>query len=313
MTLSSIRRAFTLIELLVVIAIIAVLIGLLLPAVQKVREAAFRVKCSNNLHQIGIALQSYANVRSYYPPAYKAQFYDAGWGWGALILPYLELSALYDTGGVGRSNWYYPGQAAPVATATPNTFSKTPLPHFRCPSDLGPDLNPKRYAPGNAHALSNYRAICGCVGITGLIPNNDPPIPPNVNDMGGVMFQNSKVSIDMIQDGTSNTVVVGECVFDDNPSVNKWATLWAGMSGRNQTPGHPAYNSIMISDVMWWIDDLTAQINGTAPQAFGSRHPGGAFFVFADGSVRFFTENGNPAVLKFLGGRNDGKVVNNDF
>src|SRR5262249_25088770 len=146
-------------------------------------------------------------------------------------------------------------------------------------------------------ATSNYRAVAGPITYPFFFPDQD---------MGGVMWQNSQITFGQITDGTSNTVVVGECMYDD---VNgKWAAIWPGMEGTD-----PSSGSIRISDVMWWVDDQTAIINGTAPQAFSSRHYKGAFFLFADGSVRFFPEGGNVGLLKFLAGRDDANPVPEDF
>src|SRR5712671_1343499 len=114
------------------------------------------------------------------------------------------------------------------------------------------------------------------------------------------MFQNSKIRILEITDGTSNTVAIGECIFDQ--PTGKRAAIWPGMTGLRN-------GSIWISDVMWWVDDATAVINGPAPQAFSSRHTRGAFFGFCDGSVRFFREGGDVTSLKWLAGRDDGHVV----
>jgi prepilin-type N-terminal cleavage/methylation domain-containing protein len=310
--------AFTLIELLVVIAIIAVLIGLLLPAVQKVREAAARIKCQNNLKQMCIGLHNHASALGYLPPAYKSPTpsYQPGWGWGTFVLPFVEQEPLYKEMGLPSAVFgVLPPATSPIPisvapTQVRNRLSQTPLSIFRCPSDTGPELNPARVN----HAMSNYRAIMGPNGAD-INPQYGFAI---VNqDLGGLMFQNSSVRIEHITDGTSNTLAVGECMWDGRPlgtagDVQKRAAIWVGMTGLRPAPGSTA-NSLWISDVMWWMDHTAATVNGTAPQAFSSRHAGGVFFGFGDGSVRFFRNGGNPDVLRWLAGRKDGRITNHDF
>jgi prepilin-type processing-associated H-X9-DG protein len=118
------------------------------------------------------------------------------------------------------------------------------------------------------------------------------------------MYHNSKLRLAQITDGTSNTLIVGECIFDAKTS--KRAAIWPGMTGLRD-------GSIWISDVMWWVDEDSAKINGPAPQAFSSRHSGGAFFAFSDGSVRLFRNDTDPKVVKWLAGRDDGTIVPENF
>jgi prepilin-type N-terminal cleavage/methylation domain-containing protein/prepilin-type processing-associated H-X9-DG protein len=296
-------RGFTLIELLVVIAIIAILIGLLLPAVQKVREAANRTQCQNNLKQITLGLHNYAGANGHFPSAYTGVGLSPGWGWSSKILPYVEQENLYKTLGVDVVPFGTPPQAGPTLNM------QLKLKVFRCPSDPAPDLNkarpggaPRDGAVSNLFATSNYRGIAG--------PTTYPFFFSDL-DMGGIMFQNSKVRFEQITDGTSNTLIVGECKYNprDGDAVppNPSACIWAGMTGL--TP----QGSIRISDVMWWVDQDASRLNGSASQAFGSRHTGGAYFGFADGSIRFFRENSDPNVVHWLAGRDDGHIVPIDW
>jgi prepilin-type processing-associated H-X9-DG protein len=285
------RKGILLIELLVVIAIIATLGGLLIPAVQRVREAANRTKCGNNLKQIGLALQDYAGMYGTYPPAFAntptaPDDFRPGWGWGAIVLPFVEQGALFKAldfppelfGGGSASAW-------------PTRLTQTPLAIYRCASDMGGDLNDIR----NGFALSNYRAVCGTGDAAQLICVNQ--------DFGGAMFQNSRVRPEDVTDGTSTTLAIGECSYDDI----HWAAIWPGMLGQTGSGG------IAISCVMWKLDDQAVAINGPAPQAFSSRHPGGANFTFCDGSVRFFPDVADIRTLKWMAGRNDGQVVSPEF
>jgi prepilin-type N-terminal cleavage/methylation domain-containing protein/prepilin-type processing-associated H-X9-DG protein len=333
------RSGFTLIELLVVIAIIAVLIGLLVPAVQQVRAAAMRTQCENNLHQLALAANNYYSDYRRFPPAYATSnpystTPDPGWGWGALLLPYIEQKPLYADLNLQTSPQPAFGPASgfvgpPAGTTTypytdgrPTALEQTILPTFRCPADSGIDLNDLR----GYFATSNYRAVMGTISVSdpgygAWVPNCDfstTPYfaaPPAGNPRsGGVMFQNSKVTVQMVRDGTSQTLLLGECKLDENtPNTNPtyagqpWkAALWVGCRGISG-------GSVYISDVMWWVDETNAEINGPAPQSFSSQHVGGAYFAFCDGSVRFFFDSTNPTVVRFLAGRDDGVPVPEEF
>jgi prepilin-type N-terminal cleavage/methylation domain-containing protein len=288
------RAGFTLIELLVAIAIMAVLVAILLPAVQFAREAARRVQCSNHLRQQAIALHNFEDVHKHFPSAYETTGSIPGiegvpgWGWGAWVLPFLEQQNLYDAARPQAAR--FGNGANPVQ---PDEITATSVRIFRCPSDTSPDKNPQRLW----HATSNYRAVAGPVSLADFAVDYD---------YGGVMYQNSRTRLARVTDGTSQTVVVGECILDER--IDKRAALWAGMTGtRSMRPAN--LPTVWVSDVMWGLDDDAAYINGPAPQAFSSRHPGGAFFALCDGSVRFVSDSGEKSALKWIAGRDDGQAV----
>ena len=276
------RRGFTLIELLVVIAIIAILIALLVPAVQKVRAAAARTQCMNNMKQIGLAIHNYYGVYKHIPAAFNSPpksfdpnyyQYDAGWAWSAMILPFIDQEPMYLQLNVQGGTLGTPGAGTYGTLAAPNQWTQTRIGVFRCPADYGPDLDPER----SNFALSNYRATCGpnAAEMDAFYPDYD---------WGGCMMQDSKITFLQVTDGTSNTLIIGECIYDYKPATGtgRIAAIWAGMRGTD--------SSVHISDVMWWMDPDTADINGTAPQAFSSQHGSGAFGLFCDGTVRFLRQ-----------------------
>jgi prepilin-type N-terminal cleavage/methylation domain-containing protein/prepilin-type processing-associated H-X9-DG protein len=307
------RFAFTLIELLVVIAIIAILIGLLLPAVQKVREAAARMKCSNNLHQIGLALHNYHSAYGKFPPAWKRVkgVPDPSWGWAVFLLPYIEQDNLYN-------------RLSPDTRTMQDVFKadlaalQFTVPTYVCPSDSGGPLNDNRkfskvgISPPVSIAISNY------VGSGGNDIGNG-----GSNGNSGVFQENTQLSVGDITDGTSNTLAVGERKSRDNA----YAALWAGLSQVNgETVGGPGGGQGAAQGYTYYrMPDGATGTGFTWPDlAFSSQHSGGANFVFCDGSVHFISNNiswtdGNVTdktkygTFNKLGDRRDGQVLGNDF
>ena len=223
------RHAFTLIELLVVIAIIAILIGLLLPAVQKVREAASRAKCSNNMKQLGLAMHSYHDVYNQLPsgleavngtnkcPAQGNPNNDARASWSISILPYLEQNNLYQLMNLNTTtainNQFIPG----LANAGNKTAQSTVLPGFNCPSD-----------PKTAGTLqSNYLAVAGG-GAAADCPCTATSFTPMILYANGAFFINSNTKLTGITDGTTNTYLVGESKYQVSIDRPGKEGIWSG-------------------------------------------------------------------------------------
>jgi prepilin-type N-terminal cleavage/methylation domain-containing protein/prepilin-type processing-associated H-X9-DG protein len=296
------RPAFTLVELLVVIAIIAILISLLLPAVQQVRAAAARLQCQNNLKQIGLALHNYHDAYKGFPPGYAASTpyvngetdTSPGWGWAAFILPQLEQNNLYR-----QINFNQPVQSSSAI--------QTMLPVFLCPSDLVP-LTPFPVVDGSLTTMalaapSSYAATVGSDASDVADPTGN-----------GVFYRNSHTRLTDITDGTSSTVLVGD---------RAWAQvrgIWAGApSGAICQPGplNAWPNAVAPAPVLVLVHNNWINQTGDADGGlddFSSLHVGGgANLLFADGSVHFLrsiTADGpEHQAFMAMGTRSGGEVI----
>jgi prepilin-type N-terminal cleavage/methylation domain-containing protein len=298
------RRGFTLIELLVVIAIIAILIALLLPAVQQAREAARRTQCRNNMHQLGLALHNYHDAHSCFPPGfgyYCGSVCPAGSGandsyytWCTALLPYLDEAALY--------NAYNMDDASDDPSN--QTVRGSVLTQYWCPSDSAPQM----YA---GWAQSCYAT---CIGsqYAGGTSWRDP--------WNGMFGEADKFicRIRGIDDGTSQTIAVGEIckprVGDPNPTSPACTIVFNATTNRGWAMGNVT-NVLRCTGVPINSYPLTSfQIGGGChwPNDFGSKHEGGAFFCFADGAVRFISENVDTTTFKALGTRANNEIVDDE-
>jgi prepilin-type N-terminal cleavage/methylation domain-containing protein/prepilin-type processing-associated H-X9-DG protein len=336
------RRAFTLVELLVVIAIIGVLVALLLPAVQTAREAARRMKCSNNLKQLGLAMHNYHSAHNCFPAGRMRTMVD---GQGrcfsayAHLLPFLEAQNLYD-----QINF----NANPDDPALNGAALGQTIPYFLCPSDTHRVLQSNVVANGVVNSgVHNYPL---CTGTTyPLSPRNPGGVP-----VTGVYFENSWISFRHLTDGSSQTVCIGETVNseggpttwdgasktngfvltagNDNASNGPELTNYAAQCHKpgnllQQTrgsrwlygaPGHSMYNHMRVPNdpdidcrgglphsnrTNYWWDRLS--LNVTAH----SRHPTGIEALYCDGHVQFVANTIELAIWQALGSRDGGETV----
>ncbi len=331
------RPGFTLIELLVVIAIIAVLIGLLLPAIQKGREAVNQSNCRNNLKQIGLALNAYHDIQGSFPagylytpvavgplvplpaaPAAQASraiatridriswpapsggglvVYTAdpeapGWGWAALLLPYIEQDNLFNQ------------IDFTLAVESPSNLGPrtTTLGIYTCPSDLLTGVFMVQDPWGNQLvnvATSSYAACYGALGLITYDPDGG----------NGLFSRNSHVRIADVSDGTSNTVAVGEraCLL----AQGTWPGVISNSSCRTSADA-PVYTSIVEpSQVLVMARAGSKSLNdpNSEPYDFFSPHGNVVFFVFADGSVHGLAIGMDPTILQALGTIAGGETV----
>jgi len=304
------RRAFTLIELLVVIAIIAILIALLVPAVQKVRSAAARTQCINNLKQMGLGLHNYHDTYKRLPqgnsPYASGAPFEASWTWMGYILPYIEQQNLATQartfatgGGTNYYTWYNPA-------------CKQLLAVYLCPSDSRGQLIYTADPNIQNQALTCYLGNSGTSAAA----------------FNGVLYLSSKVSISQITDGSSNTIMVGERPPNSNLEFGWWFAAY-GYDGQGNGDCVMTSNDVAIAN--YFIANYSAApnlpCNGTAAQKIGlapgnpnvgcdaghywSFHDGGANFLFGDGTVRMINYTGN-AILPALSTRAGGEVASPD-
>jgi prepilin-type N-terminal cleavage/methylation domain-containing protein/prepilin-type processing-associated H-X9-DG protein len=322
------RSGFTLIELLVVIAIIAILIGLLLPAVQKVREAASRMSCSNNLKQLGIAMHTFNDTYDRLPPGCAndvAPFGNGGNGWGSswkvYILPYIEQDNIH-------RQWQFNNNSGYVNGTNMTLVNNFTIKTYRCPSSPMPAFYT---SSGNNGAILMFTSYTGVAGTT-----LDPVVGSNfccngsgnINTSGGTLFAGSKVNLLGISDGTSNTIIVGEQSDHVRNAANQpvvpgyGAMTSQGPHGWTMGAGGGFGDRMFNTSVVRWeinrrglaTNGSDGAVNGVnentgANIPFSSGHTGGAMMLFGDGGVRFQQSSTSLQMLQWLCTRAGGEIV----
>ena len=320
------KRGFTLVELLVVIAIIGILIGMLLPAVQQVREAARRTQCANNIRQLGLAVINYDSAHMHFPPGWiggKELPTETGWGWTTQILPFFEQSAIYGQISINDNLvdlkfdpvvvQHIPNLFCPSSTNTSHTFETKCFRIQNPPADNS--ILHDRPIPTEAPYWIGRTHYVGCIGssvrMVVMEANDDGQgegeMCPDVslledgdNNINGVFFQNSDTAYRDLADGSSNTVLLGE------RSSNTFDSQWAGVITGSDFAGWRVVgwtgeppNNIGSSD---------AHFHGFAQ--FNSMHLGGITnFAFADGSVHAVDDNVTRDLFFALGTIRGGEVI----
>jgi prepilin-type N-terminal cleavage/methylation domain-containing protein len=326
MFLRSLRKrlhAFTLIELLVVIAIIAILIGLLVPAVQKVREAAARTQCANNLKQIGLGLHGYHDTFKSLPPAVWVRsgvgYNDenqVGPNWAVFILPHIEQAPLYNSPGVVQS---ITDQKNNVNNNTWRNIRSTKIPLFLCPSDsfFG---STKGNRAGDNWERGCYAANAGPCdpNFGGSANGGSPQCNYSSSRAGGVMCVNWGSAIQRLPDGSSNVIMVNHIRI--GPAAGDMRGTWAfGLPGGSYTANHGTGDSLSPNDTNCCSDDLTGCVdrpdirmgcwNGGYGQANArSEHSGIVIAAFGDGSIRNIQNSIAKDLWYWINSRDDGKA-----
>ncbi len=281
---------FTLIELLVVISIIGVLVALLLPAVQRAREAARRIQCVNNLKQTGLALHSYQDAHGCLPSGYTyALGYQwGGFGWATMILPGVEQKSLYNAANFDLPLW----------SKANTTVATTAINFYLCPSD---ETSQGRFLVRDSYQF----AMASYVGSFGPVNLDDQP-----EDRRGLFSRNSCTRFAEVTDGLSQTLAVGErhngkfaSLLDAGGHVTA-ETVWVGAirQGDNDDHGHTTL----------FVTVHTPTSPSFNEQDAASRHDGGTNFAFVDGSVRFIKNSIDLKVYQSLSTRAGGEVISSD-
>ncbi len=303
------HRGFTLVELLVVIAIIGILLAMLLPAVQMVRESARRTLCLNNLHQIVLGLHNYETGHGHFPPGWQGSVSPAevGWGWMAHTLPFVEQGGLHamikfqskllDPSQAGVLSQSFPGQLCPSSTHNSEAYQLA-----------------SRSAPNGVDVEIGRTHYVGCIGSTVETERmDDGQTCPSMNLLGparflnGMFYRNSKTAFTDILDGSSNTIAVGERsadVFDSSwPGVVKDSSFtgWRVVGWSGEPPNNPPQTvPVIVIDDDGNEVELEIHFHGFAQ--FNSMHIGGlTSFGFVDGSTRLIANDVDVVAFRAMG------------